>query len=264
MAIDVNGLEQLIKTVAHEELMPRFTRVKRTEKSDGSVVTEADLVVQQRLQSELNRQYPDIGFLGEEMPAEQQEALLAAGQPIWLLDPLDGTSNFAGGIPHFGISLALLADTQVQLGIVYDPNRDECFSAIAGEGARLNNDKIIKKPLDIQLKQTSALIDFKRLPTELSVRLVRDKPYASQRSFGSVALDWCWMATGRCHVYLHGQSNIWDYAAGHLVFQEVGGCSIGLDGAALFMNSLTPRAAVGALHKPLFDDWVNYLNECDC
>lgn len=259
MPIDLQALTELVITAAEEELMPRFTNVKRGEKSDGSVITEADLALQDRLQVALQSLYPDIGLLGEEMPVERQEELLARGQPLWVLDPLDGTSNFAGGVPHFCVSLALLADGRVQAGIVYDPSRKECFTAQFGQGAYLNGMKLVKQAVDIQLSQATALLDFKRLPAGLAGRLIAEKPYASQRSFGSVALDWCWLAAGRCHVYLHGRSNIWDYAAGHLVFQETGGLSTTLDGGDVFVNGLQPRAAVGALDAGLFADWVRYL-----
>ena len=73
-------------------------------------------------------------------------------------------------------------------------------------------------------------IDFKRLDGPLATRLATEIPYASQRSFGSVALDWCWLAAGRCHIYLHGRSHLWDYAAGELILAEAGGYSCTLDG----------------------------------
>ena len=259
MNSELNALRDIIVPIAVEELMSRFTRVKRGEKADGSVITEADLVMQQKVMDALHSQWPEIGFLGEEMSAENQTALLSSDKPLWCLDPLDGTSNFAAGIPHFAVSLALLQEGKVELGVVYDPVREECFTAQYGQGAWLNGEKITKQSTGITLSQSTALIDFKRLPADLSVKLVQEKPYASQRSFGSVALDWCWLAAGRCHVYLHGQSNIWDYAAGHLVFQEAGGCSTTLQGEDMFVNALVPRAAVGALDKRLFDEWVDWL-----
>jgi len=193
------------------------------------------------------------------MSSEEQQVLLSSGQPIWCLDPLDGSRNYVAGIPHFSISLALLDQGQVQLGIVYDPGRDECFSAYRGAGSWLNDERITRKNEAITLQQSTGLIDFKRLPIELSARLVKNMPYASQRSFGSTALDWCWMAVGRCHVYLHGRANIWDYAAGHLVFQEAGGQSITLEGNDLPVNSLHPTAAVAALDPDLFDAWIDWL-----
>jgi len=259
MNIELNALKDIVVATAETELLPRFTRVKRHLKTDGSVITEADLATQQKIMDALYSQWPEIDFLGEEMPAEDQTVLLSSGKPLWCLDPLDGTSNFAAGIPHFAISLALLKEGRVELGIVYDPVREECFTARYEQGAWLNGDKLTKQSTEVTLDQSTALIDFKRLPADLSTRLVQEKPYASQRSFGSVALDWCWLAAGRCHVYLHGRSNIWDYAAGYLIFQEAGGYSTTLQGEDLFINARVPRAAVGALDKRLFDAWVNWL-----
>lgn len=258
-SVDRERLRQLVIDVANEEILPRFQHVRRDEKADGSVITEADLVTQQRIQDELYKRYPDIRFLGEEMSTSEQEALLSSDAPLWILDPLDGTSNFAGGIPHFAVSLALLVSGKVQIGVVYDPVRQECFYSHAGGDACLNDHQLQVKPSGIDLPQATALIDFKRLAPELASRLVTERPYASQRSFGSVALDWCWLAAGRCHVYLHGRSNVWDYAAGHLIFQQAGGYSIGLDGEPLFSNSLKPRASVGALETSLFEQWTEYL-----
>lgn len=259
MDIDLKKLRILVANAAREELLPRFNRVARGEKADGSVVTEADLATQQYLQDALRAAYPEAVFLGEEMPSIEQQKMLQSEQPLWCLDPLDGTRNFVSGIPHFAISLALLHRQQVELGIVYDPVRDECFTALKGQGAWLNDQPIEKQPLAIALDQSTALIDFKRLPADLSARLAQEHPYASQRSFGSAALDWCWLAAGRCHVYLHGRSNLWDYAAGHLVFQEAGGYSSTLQGDPFFTYALTPRAAVAALDKNMFDAWTEWL-----
>ena len=256
---DLSVLKDIITAAARSELLPRFMHVKRQHKADGSVVSEADLSTQQHILDALREYRPEIGFLAEEMSGDEQQRLLSSGQPIWCLDPLDGSRNYVTGIPHFAISLALLDQGQVQLGIVYDPVRDECFSAYRGAGSWLNDERIIRKKEDITLQQSTGLIDFKRLPIELSVRLVENMPYASQRSFGSTALDWCWMAAARCHVYLHGRANIWDYAAGHLVFQEAGGQSITLEGKDLPVNSLKQTAAVAALDPDLFDAWVEWL-----
>jgi myo-inositol-1(or 4)-monophosphatase len=252
-------LREIVVSAAREELLPRFSRVKRGLKADGSVITEADLVVQQRIAGELRTRWPGTLFLGEEMPATEQGALLQLGRPLWCLDPLDGTSNFAAGIPFFSVSLALLEQGRVMTGIVYDPVRDECFTASYGQGARLNGVALTAVRAGLSLQQATGLVDFKRLPRELAVRLVTEIPYASQRSFGSVALDWCWIAAGRCHVYLHGRQNIWDYAAGHLVLQEAGGHSATLSGEPVFINALQPRSAVAALDADLFGEWIHWL-----
>ena len=257
--IEIEQLSNIIKVAAREELLPRFNRVKRGIKADGSVITEADVVVQTRIAEELKTYRPGTGFLGEEMEAAKQQELLDSGKPVWCLDPLDGTSNFAAGIPFFSVSLSLLENGQVSAGVVYDPMRDECFAAVKGQGATLNGESLEAVDTDLSLKQTTAIIDFKRLPQALSTRLVTEIPYASQRSFGSVALDWCWIAAGRSHIYLHGKQNIWDYSAGNLILLEAGGHATTLTGVDVFQNSLQPRSAVAALDKNLFDEWCKWL-----
>jgi len=259
MTYSLAVLQDMIIAAAREELLPRFTRVERQHIRDGSVLTKADLAVQSRLAVQLQQQWPETVFLGEEMTTADQARLLASGQPVWCLDPLDGTSNFAAGIPFFSISLALLQQGEVLLGVVYDPVRDECFSASPVQGARLNGEPLRIKQTGLELEQTTALIDFKRLEKDLATRLVTAIPYASQRSFGSVALDWCWLAAGRCHIYLHGRSNIWDYAAGNMIFHAAGGYSCTLNGDAIFTHALTPRSSVAAVDQSLFSAWTEWL-----
>ena len=261
MKYDLSALKQIVISAAREELLPRFADVQRSIKLDGSFLTEADMVTQARISRALKQQYPKTAFLGEEMTAEEQSELLNNSDSLWCLDPLDGTSNFAVGIPYYAISLALIERGVATLGIVYDPNRDECFVGIRGQGAFLNDEPLTVKPVDLPLQQCTALIDFKRLSPRLAMDLVSQRPYASQRSYGSVALDWCWMAASRFHVYLHGASNVWDYAAGLLVFKEAGGLSSTLDGEDIYVNELSKRSSVGALDKVTFDQWYGWLRE---
>ena len=261
MRVDLDQLKQIIISTACDELLPRFADVQRNTKIDGSFVTEADLAVQARITHELQLHYPDTALLGEEMTADEQAELLNNSESLWCLDPLDGTSNFAVGTPYYAISLALIERGVVTLGIVYDPNRDECFVAKRGQGAFLNDVPLTVKSVDLPLPQCTALIDFKRLPQRLAMDLVAQRPYASQRSYGSVALDWCWMAASRFHVYLHGASNIWDYAAGLLIFNEAGGYSSTLDGDEIYVNELSKRSSVGALDQTTFEQWTGWLNE---
>jgi len=247
---------------SQEELLKRFKRVSYEFKADGTLVTEADLAMQERMHKELAGFWPEYDFLGEEMTSEQQQAVLTdSDKGIWCLDPLDGTSNYAMGIPHFAPSLAFIERGQVKLGVVYDPLREECFSAIRGRGAWLNGEPLSLRDRAYPAQPAIAIIDFKRLPTSLAASLASNPPYKSQRSFGSVALDWCWMAAGRSHVYLHGRQNIWDFAAGQLVFEEAGGYSSTLEGEPVFSYQLEPRSAVAALNKPLFDNWRKCLQQ---
>jgi myo-inositol-1(or 4)-monophosphatase len=258
--VDMQALINCVKTIAADELLPRFTRVSRSHKADGSIVTEADLAAQAQLADALARQWPEYAFLGEEMSSEEHARLFAgATEGLWVLDPLDGTSNYAAGLPYFAVSLALVNTQGVQLGVVYDPVREECFSAVAGQGAWLNGDSLQIEDQGLNLSQSLAAVDFKRLSSELASRIAASPPYASQRSFGSVALDWCWLASSRFHVYLHGKQRLWDYAAGHLVFREAGGLSCTLDGDDLVDLGGGPRSAVGAGSSDLFRQWCDYL-----
>lgn len=259
MTYDLSILKNIVITAAKEELLPRFTRVSRQHKVDGSIITEADLAAQNAIAAQLQQAWPDTVFLGEEMTADQQAELLKSDRPVWCLDPLDGTSNYAAGIPYFCVSLALIQDGQVSLGIVYDPVRDECFAANDEQGAMLNGEPLAVRNTGLALKQATAIVDFKRLTPELAARIVSDIPYASQRSFGSVALDWCWLAMGRGHAYLHGRSSIWDYAAGNYIFNQAGGSSCTLQGDSIFINELVGRSSVGAADEALFKAWKSYL-----
>ena len=252
---------EAIKKIALEELPSRFANVTHLFKEDGSFLTEADLAVQQRIQMLLKEQFPDVGFLGEEMSVEEQNKALLSPHGVWILDPVDGTSNFSAGIPYYAVSLAYIKEGVIEWGMVYDPERNECFNASHGKGAYLNGEPLLKKNNDVSIANSTAVIDFKRLSSELAARIASQPPYSSQRSFGGVALDWCWLAAGRFHLYLHGKQNIWDYAAGNLIFNEVGGKACTLQSEPIYDFSLKPRSAVEALDEILYSDWCDYLKK---
>lgn len=255
----LQNLEVLLVDAAETELLPRLYQVSAGQKADGSLITEADLALQQHLMAALAEMYPDIPVLGEEMPAEEQQAMLEdSRQGVWCLDPLDGTRNFACGFPVFAISLALIRQGKVELGLVYDPVRRESFSAAKDQGAWLNGEPLTSQ-VETPLASALALIDFKRLPVDLAQRLVTAAPYPSQRSIGSGALDWCWLAAGRVQVYLHGRQQLWDYAAGQLILAEAGGQAVTLQGEAVFVNQLRPRSIVAGCNAAVFSEWADWL-----
>lgn len=225
-------------------------RQNMSRKQDGSLVTETDLALQQAISNKLLAHFPNIPVLGEEMSEIEQNSVLATGT-CWLLDPLDGTSNFSHGIPVYAVSLALLVEGEVVAGMVYDPNRNECFSAQRGKGAKLNNQPLINsiEEHSNNLKHAMAIIDTKRLTTRLAQAISSEHPYHSQRSFGSVAIDWCWLAAGRVQTYLHGKQKLWDFAAGALIAEESGCLAHTLTGTTILNAplSLDARSAVGAI-----------------
>lgn len=264
--MDINRLtiQQLIRDTAQQVLMPLFNAVHRQYKADGSIVTIADQKMQQALGDALSQLHPDITFLGEEMSKVKQQALLRDSAALWCLDPVDGTSNFAGGMPFFSVSLALIQQGEVTHGWVYDPVADECFSAEKGQGAWLNDAPLQASFSGLTLEQTLACIDFKRLPKNLAMRLIKDKPYGSHRSLGSIALELCWLAAGRVQLYLHGRQQLWDYAAANLIVQESGAFSSTLKDEAVFTRSLQARSTCAAIDEHLFAAWRDYLRVPRC
>lgn len=256
---DIGQLEALVVEAAREELVPRFARVSFERKTDASPVTEADLAVHARLGEALYERWPEVGFLSEEMTPTEQEALLATSGPLWVLDPLDGTSNFVSGVPHFCLSLAYLYQGEVQLGLVYDPLRQELFRAERGCGASLNGVPLRLAGTAMPLQHGIVMVDFKRLPMHLRRRLAEHPPYASQRNFGAAALDWAWLAAGRGQAYLHGGQKLWDCAAGSLILAEAGGFSSTLEGDAVYKATAGSRSVVAACSRDVFNEWYAWL-----
>ncbi len=257
---DLDTLEALVRLAAKEELLTEFGHAEYEYKSDGSVITPADLAMQARLEKELHSLWPQFAMLGEEMSEQEQLSVLNHGAGYWCVDPLDGTSNFAAGLPFFAVSIALIINQQQMLGLIYDPVRDEMFTAIRGNGARLNGMAICyDKSSHDGTKHTIAEIDLKRLPLELRLRLVDGKMFSSQRNLGSSAIDWCWLTAGRFDIYLHGGQKLWDYAAGSLIFAEAGGRSISLDNEKVFRGQLETRSVLAAFDDTLFKRWYDWI-----
>jgi myo-inositol-1(or 4)-monophosphatase len=253
---DLDDLVQRVRRVAREEVMPRFRKTQRRYKPDGSIVTEADLAVQDRLSRELRECYPGIDLLGEEMDEARQRELVSGGdRRLWCLDPVDGTSNFATGLPFFSISLALLQGHEPVLGIVHDPTLGECFTAIKGQGAWLNGERLVCPRTDLPIGRCLAMVDFKRLEAALVTALANRPPYSSLRYTGSGALEWCWLAAGRFQLYLHGRQKLWDFAAGALILAEAGGVASTLDGEPIYAPGVLTRSVVAAPDARLFNEW---------
>lgn len=256
---DLERLKIIVKQAAIEELLPEFGKREFTYKEDHSVITKADLAMQERLDVELKQLWPHIALLGEEMTEAEQQTIIDSGQAYWCVDPVDGTNNYAAGIPLFAVSIALIDDGETVQGLIYDPTRDEMFTARKGEGAFLNGEKLNQVSTTRHAKRIVAEIEMKRLPQELALRLITEQPYGSQRNSGSSAIDWCWMSAGRFDVYIHGGQKLWDYAAGHLIFDEVGGRSVSLDGEPVFRGKLETRSVFASQDATIFDDWYQWI-----
>jgi myo-inositol-1(or 4)-monophosphatase len=229
-------------------------------KPDGSIVTEIDQAMQAEISEALQERWPGYGFIGEEMSFDDQVSISETNpQGYWVLDPLDGTTNFTSNFLFYGVSLALVIDGEPVLAVVYDPVRDECFSAAKGAGAFLN-DSLLVCPSTRSLDRCIANVDYKRLVGDLSAQLVRCPPYRSQRNLGSSVLEWCWLAAGRIQLYLHGGQKLWDFAAGYLILLEAGGAATSLSGMPLDCSKLRKRSVVAAVNKDLLDKWVQWID----
>jgi myo-inositol-1(or 4)-monophosphatase len=257
--VDWLRLKQGMLEIAGAEVMSRFHHVRATLKPDGSLITEADRAMQQATEEFLDEHWPQYAFLGEESTCQVQDAALLRKGGCWILDPLDGTTNFSHGFEMFSVSLALLAGGRVVLGLVLDPLRDELFAARLGMGAELNGVPLRTAEVPESLAACLALVDFKRLPDGLAASMAVNPPYASQRNLGTVALDWCWLAAGRADIYLHGGQKLWDYAAGHLIFSEVGGAACTLEREPVPVLDTRPRSAVAAGNEGLLDSWLEAI-----
>ena len=175
------------------------------------------------------------------------------------MDPIDGTSNFANGLPYFAVSVALMRGGRSQLGVVYDPVADEVFYAQHGGGAFINGEPLPVKQYVPTLKDSMAGVDIKRARGNLALALASSPPYRSHRNFGASALEWCYAAAGRFDIYLHGGQKLWDYAAGALILAEAGGSVCSLDNDDFWAAPLWRRSVIAALDPVLFNAWKMWV-----
>ena len=160
-----------MKTVAEKEVMPRYLRVARHRKSDGSLFTEADIAAQESLTEKLSKIHL-CAIVAEEMTQEQQsEQWLSGTDGLWCIDPIDGTSNFVNGLPYFAVSVAFMRHGRSVLGVIYDPIADEVFYAEKNAGAYLNGERLPIKEYSPHLGNALASIDLKRLSPNLAQKL---------------------------------------------------------------------------------------------
>ncbi len=253
------ALESVVRDIAREAILPLYLKTARNRKADGSLSTAADVESQRRFAEELPRLLPGP-VLGEEMSAREQGRLWSEGRRgLWCIDPIDGTTNFANGIPFFAVSIAYLVEHEPRFGVVYNPVTDEAFYAAKGAGAFLNGTELPLRKAAARLADAVAGIDFKRISNHLGDELAVRPPYFSQRNFGSSALEWCFVAAGRLDVYLHGGQMLWDYAAGRLILDEAGGEAVALGGGSLMAGPAVKRGVIAAASPALFSEWRNWL-----
>lgn len=245
--------------MGRELIMPRYMSAVRERKADGSLLTEVDIAAQQWLAESLP-QLINCPVLGEEMTEAEQRSLWRQGADgLWIIDPIDGTTNFANGIPFFGTSVAYYRNGRPQFACIFNPASDEAYCAELGQGAYLNGVALPLRQPHAALSDCVAGVDFKRVPKQLADRLAIHPPYYSQRNFGSSVIEWCFLAAARLDLSLHGGQMLWDYAAGRLILEEAGGFVCSPEHDDFDQADIWRRAVVGAMHPQAFRAWVDWL-----
>ncbi|MDN5204470.1 inositol monophosphatase family protein [Fulvivirgaceae bacterium BMA10] len=195
----------------------------------NDLVSYVDKKAEEQLVNGLKEVLPEAGFITEEGTSNEQSELYN-----WIIDPLDGTTNFIHGLPVFSISIALMAKREIVLGIVYEINRDECFYASKGSGAFCNDQKI-------QVSEVSSLSEsllatgfpyynFEQMNSYLTILDKFMQKTHGLRRLGSAAVDLAYVACGRFEGFFEYNLNAWDVAAGTLIVSEAGGLVTDFDG----------------------------------
>ena len=248
------AIEAVIR--AGEAQLARFRSDIRIDKKGAiDLVTEMDLAIEREFRAMIAGRFPSHAVLGEEF--EETGDRESRPRFCWVLDPIDGTTNYAHGLPIFCASLALEIDGIAVAGAVYDPNRQELFTAERGQGAWLNG-------APLRVSSSSALIDS-LLVTGFHYNIHRDTQELIElfgefigraravRRLGSAALDLCYVAAGRFEGFWEHKLQPWDVAAGALIVEEAGGRVTTVDGGPFVSRSGSVLATNGHVHAEMLD-----------
>lgn len=230
-----------------------------SKKGPGDFVSVADKRAEDIIYRELSKARPHVGFLMEERGEIKGES-----DEYWIVDPLDGTTNFLHAVPHFAISIALVKGSQVIAGVIYDPIKDEMFMAEKGSGAFLNDKRLrVSGRQDLSTALLATGIPFashtpeerKRFQKTLDVVMPQ---VAGVRRFGAAALDLAYVAAGRFDGYWEEPISPWDVAAGIIIVREAGGYVKDLKGT----ESMLENGSILATNQALFESLSKTFVSC--
>jgi myo-inositol-1(or 4)-monophosphatase len=220
-------------------------------KGPRNFVTAADRRAEEIVREELKKARPDYGFLGEEGGARPG----TDSSHRWIVDPLDGTTNFLHGIPHFAVSIALERNGAIVAGLTYNPANDDLFVAERGKGAFLN-DRRIRVAARRRLADAVVACGLPHhgrgdLALARSEIAVAQREFAGLRRFGAATLDLAWIAAGRFDAYWERGLSPWDLAAGLILVREAGGFVTTIDGDEAVLAKGDVAAGNDTMHREL-------------
>lgn len=255
MSLDLKSLCKEVVSVAHEAgafIKEHYSRVSSTDiitKSTNSFVSYVDTGAEKILVSGLSKLIPESGFITEEETIKQE-----TGTYTWIIDPLDGTTNFLHKIPFFAVSIALQYEQQTILGVVLEVMSDEAFYAYKNGGAYVN-DTSIKVSSAPALSETLCATgfpyyDYTNMASYMNTLAALMESTRGIRRCGAAALDLVYVAAGRFDAFFEYGLNPWDVAAGAFIVQEGGGKVVDFDGGADFVFGRSIIATSDLIHDP--------------
>jgi len=236
--------------------MDRLDRIKVVTKQNNDFVSDVDHLAEQTIIATIHEAYPEHGILAEESGTQAEDSEFQ-----WIIDPLDGTTNFLHGFPQFSVSIALKYKNRLEVGVIYDPLAQELFVASRGNGATLNEKKIRvtgHKGLTNALLGTGfPYYDQSYLDTYLETMKALMQKTAGLRRPGSAALDLAWLAAGRIDGFWEFNLKAWDIAAGALIVREAGGIVSDFENRDGYLESGDIIAAA----PKVFPDMIRIIQE---
>lgn len=231
----------------------RVDALKIGTKQHNDFVSEVDRLAEEEIIATIRQSFPEHHILAEESGHHGN----AHGQPSWIIDPLDGTTNFLHGFPQFGISIAMRSEGNLQVGVIYDPMRQELYTAIRGEGARLNDKRIRINP---GTKLEGSLIgtgfpyhQYDYLDRYMAILKDIITRTAGVRRPGSASLDLAYVAAGRLDGFWEFNLKPWDIAGGALLVLEAGGMVSDFDNEPGYLDSGNIVCGAPRVHKALLE-----------